>query len=607
MKTLRKDGYTVRVITDPHEARKFVSHLKRNKNGNPYALDFETTGLDPEYAQVRLTCISKKDNEAFVIDHFECGSFASFADDLAECGPWYVFNAGFEGDWFDYEAREAEPVKLYDVGHMRRSVLGGGPLSLATQCKRDLGIELDKSLQNSGWSNKVLTSKQYFYGGCDAIHTRALGKMWRKEMQPNHWKGFHVINNSWRAVNECQRTGLLIDVAYHKTLIAMWERRRHAAETAFRKYVPVEHLKNIRSKKQISDFLKLILDQDAIDAWPKTAKTAQLKTDRNILRQMSYQLPYPASRALACLMVFNRADKYLSTYGETLITKQHLSTDGRIHGRLNIAQAITGRFSSSNPNLQNIPRAPYVRRSFIAGTGRRLILADYSGVEIRVLAEMSGDKILLHDAIYDDVHARSAIAIYKLDADDFLERLKNKDPAAKEMRAKAKGFTFQLLYGAGAAALAIVLRCSVAEAEDAIRAWSDRYKKAYDYRRYVFEKMNHSGFIDCKSGRTIYVRRPDRTMPVAANYGIQGSAGDVMYAALARCYERLQSEEIDAWMMVTVHDELLLLADDDEENCQRAKVLLEEAMVQGWLDIFENTNTDNLVDAAIGIDWSDKE
>lgn len=600
---LTKNGRSVTVIKDAKRARKLVASLLDHTDG-PLAIDFETTGLDAKTAQVRLSCISTKPHHAYVIDHFHCGSFASFADDLAECGPWDVFGSFFEGMWFDEEVRDAIPVELLDVGMMRKSVQGGGPLKLMQQIKWDLGIEVSKELQNSDWSAQVLTNAQYLYGGEDAIHTRALGVLWREKMSPAQYNGFRVMNGAWRAVNECKTTGLLIDEPYHKTLISMWTKRKESSLRAIRRLVPESQIANINSNIQISNFLKGILDDAAIRNWPKTEKTEQLQTSRDILRSMSVAAPYPFSRFLTAMMVYNRASKYLSTYGETLLTMQHLSDDGRIHGRVNIAQAITGRTSSSAPNTQNIPNSPIVRRSFIAGDGRVLILADYSGVEVRVLAEMSGDKVLLHDCIYDDVHSRSAIAIYKIIDEVFIKAIKDKESWAKAMRGKAKGFTFQLLYGAGAAALSIVLRCSIEEAENAISAWANRYQKAFNYRTIMFEQMMHSGYLTCASGRTIYVNKRDRAMPIAANYPIQGSAGDVIYCAMTRVHDALEYEQVMAKLMASVHDEILLLS--YPSDAEKAKELLVDQMKKGWLDIFPGTSTVNLVEASIGKDWSDK-
>jgi DNA polymerase-1 len=607
MKTLYKDNVRIDIIDDPKTFDKFINWLsaEREKAGNvPFGLDFEGTALFPREGRIRLSQYCLKPGRVYIIDHDKTQSFQETAHIIAGCGPYYAFNVNFEGRWLDEYAPEA--VELHDVGHMRRACEGGGPLNLATMCKWDLGVTLDKELQMSDWGAPELTDEQYIYAAMDAHYTKQLGDDWRAKMTDEQFRGFLVINDSWRAVNECFDTGMLIDVEYHKTLIAMWTKRRQAAEKAFRKLVPEHIMPNIRSKIQFSNMLKMILDDNAIEQWPKTDKTAQLQSDRKLLREMSYHTAYPFSRMLAAYMVFNRADKYLSTYGETLLTKQDLSSDGRLRGRLNTAAAITTRFSSSNPNMQNIPRSPVVRRSFIAGKGRKLILADYSGIEIRVLAEMSGDQILLHDAIYGDVHAQSAIQIYNELEELFMQLIKKKDPTAKEKRSKAKGFTFQLTYGAGTGALAIVLRTSIDGAAEAVKKWASRYQKAYNLRFYMKEKLDHTGYLPLASGATIYVPKRERSLPVASNYPIQGSAAAVMYRAMYHVRRLLIERGIDAWMMNSVHDELLLLADDDEENCKRAAAALEEGMKLGWLDIFPGTSTDNLIEAVPGDSWADK-
>jgi DNA polymerase-1 len=604
-RTITYKGNKFIVVQSEAYARKLIKG--ELANAGIAAFDFETTALWPDrsdkHSYVRISSICIDPGTVYVLDHNLCGSFASLADDLAMAAAYYVFNSKFEIQWFD--AYTSSPLAtLYDVSHMRRSVLGGGPLSLKTQVKFDLGIDLDKEEQRSDWGAKELTGKQYVYAGNDALVTLALAHKWEDEMEPHHWSGFHVINDSVRAVVEMEQTGILLDIPYHKTLCDMWARRKATAIVAIRKLVPEQYLHNINSKLQLSNFLRTVLDQAAIDAWPKTEKTGQLQTDRNILRGMSFQSPYPFSRFLAALMVYNRATKYISTYGEVLINKQELSRVGRIMGRLNIAQAITGRFSSSDPNMQNFPRAYAVRYSFTTALGTTLCLADYSGIEVRVLAEMSQDKTLLHDCIYGDVHAESAIVIYKLDPEKFKALLKAKDPRAKELRSKAKGFTFQLLYGAGVAALAIVLRCSLEEAQDAVDSWSGRYSKAYRYRYYMLEKMKVDGFLQCASGRTIYVRRQDRTVPVASNYPIQGSAADVMYRACYHVHRMLVEKDVKGHCSASIHDELILVADDSD--AEAARQILQDGMIMGWLDIFPGTNTDNLVEAVTGHRWSDK-
>lgn len=343
---------TVEVIECPKEARAFVEALKTLPEDHPVALDFETTGLFPDYdnlhkgAQVRLSSFCFESGKVTILDHWYCGSFYSLVDDIIAARPcYYVFYAGFEGRWFDAFCDPAQGgVELYDVANMRKSVLGGGGLSLALMARFDLGVEMSKELQMSDWTLPELSDDQYLYGGFDAWVTYELAWKWADEMSDGHWNGFQIINSVWRAVNEMEDTGLNLDIPYHKKLVRMWEKRIKAAERGIRRLVDEETLPNLNSKKQISDLLKESLEPSSLKVWPTTGKRGDLKLVRATLRTMSYNSPYPLSRFLAALMVYNRASKYSSTYGEKLITMQQLS--GGVFARYNIAQAITGRFSS---------------------------------------------------------------------------------------------------------------------------------------------------------------------------------------------------------------------------------------------------------------------
>lgn len=601
-----------KIIKKPARAHELIAHMKQlNKRGKLIGFDIETTALFPEPdnlqlgPQVRLSQFCWGDT-VYIIDHFFAGSFSSMVDDIIDVGTLYVFNNSFEGRWMDAFASSdaTDKIQLFDVGHMRRSVRGGGPLSLKMQVKFDLNIVMDKELQMSDWSAPTLASEQYKYAALDAYYTQILAVRWHEQMSDSQWNGFFIINDSWRAVNEIQDTGMQLDVTYHKTLIKMWEKRRTAGFKSLRKIVSEKHLKNIRSKKQLSEFLKTVVDDAAVKSWPKTAKTKQLKTDRNILRSVSYNSPYPFSRFLAAMMVFSRADKYLSTYGETLVTKQILS--GGIFGRLNPAQAITGRFSSSGPNMQNIPRSPAVRRSFVASPGCSMVIADYSGIELRVLAELSDDAQMRKDVIYGDLHAENAAAMYKISREHFIDELVKKNPIMKELRAKAKAFSFQLTYGAGMHALAMSLRATPEKSAEFVSKWAARYPAAYGYREIMFGNMKTTGYLNLKSGRTILVPHADRTMPVASNYPIQGAAADVMYRALTRLEVVLRHSDIPAWLSASIHDEIILVVENRYDYVKRAEVILREQMVLGWLDIFPNTITDNLLESAYGPTWASK-
>lgn len=581
-------------------------------NGEVHALDFETTALRPDDGVVRLANISGPvvtavyGVSAVVIDFFSTKPFAHYAPRIASACGWAVFNVGFEGRWLDaFAPRVAD---LRDVGYMSKAKLGGRPLSLKQQVLRDLEIDMDKTEQNSDWSKPELTDDQYRYAADDAVHTMALYNMWAKILKDEGLEeGFWTLNDAWRGTVSMEDEGMPLDVEYHKGLISMWEKRRKAAEACLRKFTPESVIPNLRSKKQLSEFLKGVFDTNTVAGWPRagSGKADQLELTRATLRQASYRAPYPLSRWLAALMVFNRADKYLGTYGDKLVNIMEQA--GSIKARFNIAQAITGRYSSSSPNLQNIPRSPLVRRSFIAPMGASLILADYSGIELRVLAEISNDDQLRQDVIYGDVHGENAVLIFGHDRERFFSALKAKDPRAKEQRAKAKAFSFQLTYGAGAGALAVVLRCSDEMAAEHVNQWARRYPKAYGFRQTMFDKMRYDGFLPAGS-RTIYVPRQDRSMPVAANYPIQGTAANVMYRAVYHMDEwcaEPDNGKYNSYLLASIHDELLTLCyeptlAEDVHAAQRAM------MERAWLDVFPGSSIDNLLESCVGQSWAAK-
>lgn len=573
------------------------------------ALDFETTALSPEAGRVRLSCIFDPfTSQAILLDHFFCGHFKDLAPYFV--GPvWSVYNAKFETRWFD--AVIPNQVDLLDVDFMAKVCLGGHHTSLARMCKRDLKIELDKELQNSDWHIKELTTAQYQYGAFDAVLTFLLWDKWAREIRDRPLEEKEAMEEAmWtfqdavRPTVECEDTGIGLDPDYHKVNIARWEMKQETMLHTLRRFTPKSMLPNLNSNKQVSDFLKTQLGESAIEAWPKTDKTEQLKLDRATLRAFAKRLPYPLSRWLNALASLHYYNKYLSTYGETLLTKHDLSDKGTVDFRLNIAQAATGRYSSSSINIQNIPRSPVVRQAFLPPPPfEYLVVADYSSIEVRVLAELSGDEALIHDAIHGDVHATMAAARMGIPVSDFIDKRFRKVPGFSEARSKAKAGTFRLTYGAGAGAISDSLGSSLEEAEDFMRKWAAQYPKAFNYRHKMFDHMMQTQHLPVVSGRKIFVPRMDRELPVAANYPIQGAAADVMYRGMYHV-QRLRDEFSTPdliRLVATVHDELLLAC--NEPQIELAKQIIVKGMEQGWLDVFPDTDLTGLVEAGHGVNW----
>jgi len=576
------------------------------------ALDFETTALSPDDGRIRITSLAC-DDWCIIIDHDISGSFAQLYPHLRGKRLW-VYNAKFETKWCDsFVDDPAEWLDICDIDFLAKSKLGGHPTSLVIMCKRDLKIYMDKEQQRSDWSSKHLLQEQMDYAAFDSYVTWKLFRHWEAQLTPEQFRAaIFVFNASVRGTIECEDIGLELDIEHHEQLVALWEIKRDTFERYLRKYTPESVIKNLRSDKQIGDYLTNILDKKTLAAWPRTDKKQQMQFEGKYLRSVSRHFSYPFSRWLAALAGYKYYNKYLSTYGENMINSALLS--GKVKSRFNIAQAATGRYSASSHNLQNIPRKVVVRKSFCTlDRGRVMCLADYKGIEIRTLAELTDDATLRHDAVYGDVHAASCAQIFEHDLDYVLEvlasggegRFGNVYPMLKEQRSKAKGFTFQLLYGAGPGALSDVLKCSFDEAVEAVAKWAARYPDAYNYRNVMFQQMvENDGYLPVWDGRTIRVFKQDQSLPVAANYGVQGAAASVMYRCVHNVHRNFVDRDLPAWCAATVHDEMLSYTKREfADDAMEAQI---DGMTQAWLDIFPGTDTANLVDWAIGETWAAK-
>lgn len=634
MRVIERSGVRIHVVTDHDDAVRVIEQAKAAfDRGFTPSLDFETTTLMPWHGgHIRISSIAIQDDEfvTYVIDHRAinqdyAAGFRALGQHMRSLA-WAVFNAGFEMRWFEYFVGE-RTFNFYDVGLLSKAVLGGRPLGLADMAKRDLRVVLNKELQVSDWSADRLNDDQYFYAGYDALITAQLYDYWRKEVanRDNAYNGFFILNDAVRGTAQMEDHGLLLDIDYHATLLALWQRRSDTLKSGIRRITDEATLPNINSDKQIGSVLSSVLDEASLAAWPRT-DSGQLSVTRDTMIAASSAAPYPLSRWLAAIVAYRRVEKYRSTYGSNLVSIQQAR--GRLTARFNIAQAVTGRYSSSGPNLQNIPRSPAVRRAFVARPNGILVLADYKSIELRVLAVLSNDPAMSHDAVYGDMHAKMAADTLRVKLEAFNKQLKEKSAHAKLARNRAKVGNFRKIYGAGARAIANSMRSTTAEAQEFMRAFDAAYPRAAHYKIPVYEKMMHDGFISVHGGRDIYVSKDNRQMPIAANFPIQGAAGNVMYRAIYHLEEaiyRYNEEERlrggpqhHVEMLATVHDELLseVIFDDDfidaygEDECwetaRDVMALQSRAMTQGWLDVFPGSDTNNLLEAEVGTSWADK-
>jgi DNA polymerase-1 len=324
---------------------------------------------------------------------------------------------------------------------------------------------------------------------------------------------------------------------------------------------------NINSPRQLADIL---FHKLGLQAGRRTRVTKGFSTSLDILEELA--AVHPLARHV---LDYRQMAKLKSTYADALAQLINPET-GRIHTSYNQTVASTGRLSSSEPNLQNIPaRGPWgtrFRRAFIPDQGHVLLAADYSQVELRVLAHLSGDPTLIETFLSArDVHEETARLVFG-------------DAAGEEARRRAKIINFSIIYGTSAFSLARELGTSSAEAQKFIDRYFAERPKVREYLDRVVEEARERGYSETIFGRQRQVpelRAPDRNLQqagrrIALNNPIQGSAADIIKLAMLRAAKGLEHHKLRARMILQVHDELVFEVPEAERTA--VEPLVREAM-----------------------------
>jgi DNA polymerase-1 len=341
---------------------------------------------------------------------------------------------------------------------------------------------------------------------------------------------------------------------------------------------------NISSPKQLGDilFIRLKLDDKA-----KVTKTRQFITNEEILQRLVNKHPIVNK-----VLEYRGLRKLLSTYVEALPMLVDKKT-GRIHTSFNQAVASTGRLSSNNPNLQNIPmrdaRGREIRKAFVPEEGHIFLSVDYSQIELRLIAHLSKDRSMIADFISgNDIHAATASKIFGVEIKD----------VTREMRSRAKTANFGIIYGISAYGLSERLTIGRKEAKDLIDGYFSSYPGVKIYMDESIKKAREMGYVSTMFGRKRYL--PDihsRNQVVrgnaernAINAPLQGSAADIIKIAMVRIYEKMISEKYESKMILQVHDELIF------------EVELSELEKLKEMVIYEMSNAARL-DVPLKVDW----
>ena len=347
---------------------------------------------------------------------------------------------------------------------------------------------------------------------------------------------------------------------------------------------------NMNSPKQLGEILfeKLKLDPKA-----KKTKTGQYSTSEEVLQKLAYK-----HEIIQHILKYRTYQKLKSTYVDALPSEIE-PKDNRVHTTFSQTTAATGRLSSLNPNLQNIPirtaRGQQIRGAFVAEEGKKIISADYSQIELRLIAELSGeDNMIKAFQNGEDIHASTASKLFKIPLDQ----------VDKTQRSQAKTVNFGIIYGQGAFALAEQTGLSRTEAKQMIDSYYENYPKLKSFMTEQVEKARKNGFVETILGRKRHLKDINSNNFVvrghaernAVNAPIQGSAADIIKVAMIDIDRALSEGGFKTKMLLQVHDELLF--EVPEEEIEPIKALIKEKMESAV-----KTKVPLIVEVGVGNNW----
>jgi DNA polymerase I-like protein with 3'-5' exonuclease and polymerase domains len=502
-----------------------------------------------------------------------------------------------------------------------------------------LGIELPKELQTSDWGAVVLSPGQLAYAALDAIVALRVWRKMRIELIEKHRGGAYVLQRDVTpVVARMEARGVRFDIAAHRQQIGAWGIALSDARQAL---VSLTGQPPPATPTKVRELLATVLDADMLAHWPRTA-TGQLSIKRADLLRVER-----TSSVVAQLLAIQANEKLLNSFGDRLAAKVFPVT-GRLHASFNVASTKTGRFSSSNPNLQQIParKAAGFRACFAATPGHVFVVGDYSTMELRAAAEIADDAALRADfASGVDLHRQQAAAMHGI----------HPDKVTDAQRDAAKAINFGTIYGSGGAGLAASAWSGqgIVMSEDEAKAARDKFLARYPalacWMQTHADQCQRNGFIAIgKLGRVIeaawetpqpgkrgqasglllddddptsasedehanwddplgfsrsFTQQSCLRYTLCCNAPIQGACADVIMLAMIAIDLALREANIDGGLVLSVHDELVI--EVIEDRADEAAALLQRCMEQAFAEVFPKAPLTGLVKLGCGRTWSE--
>ena len=566
-------------LIDTQEKR--LEILQKLRTSEILTLDTETTSTEPMNAELVGISLAVEENEAFYIpipsNREEALKIVNEFKPLFENPSTLKIGQNIKYDMIvlaNYEIQVRGPLFDTLLAHyVLQPELRHNMDYLAEIYLNYQTIHIDELIGAKGKKQLSMRDLQpeevYLYACEDADITLKLKNVLEKELkQAGVEKLFYEIEMPLVPVLvSMERNGVRVDTDSLKQSSIHFSNRLSEIEQAIYELAGTPF--NISSPKQVGEVL---FDKLKIVEKAKKTKGGQYVTNEEVLESLRNK-----HEIVGKILDYRGIKKLLSTYIDTLPQLINPRT-GRIHSSFNQAVTSTGRLSSSNPNLQNIPirdeDGKEIRKAFIPDEGCRFFSADYSQIELRLMAHLSGDPHMIEAFRQgDDIHTATAAKVFKVAPEE----------VTSDMRRKAKTANFGIIYGISTFGLAERMNVPRAEAKTLIDEYFASYPRIKEYMNESIEQAREKGYVETIFNRKRYL--PDISSHNATvrgyaernaiNAPIQGSAADIIKVAMARIYERFQSNNLKAKLILQVHDELNFSVPEEEME-QVQQIVIEE-------------------------------
>jgi DNA polymerase I-like protein with 3'-5' exonuclease and polymerase domains len=534
------------------------------ENSPTVSVDTEGNNLDPYQAKLLLLQLATPE-KSFVIDctKVDLGPIKPVLE--AEKPLKILQNAKFDYSLLKVQ-RGITLGSIYDTMIAERLITCGlsREISLKTIAEKYLGLKLEKVTRESFTDPKnpalrgKFSKEQLDYAARDAyilleIFKKQLKQLKEQDLIDVAKLEFKVVS----VVAEMELKGSLIDIQKWRTHIKELEEKRNEIS------------------REIQKELRPLANFTQVDLFGNESDTVNLDSPLQLLeafKKLGVELPNTSEATLQkcdhplakILLEYRGYEKMITAFGETILEKINPIT-GRLHPDFLQLGADTGRFACNNPNLQQIPADSGFRSCFVASPGYKLITADYSQVELRIMAEVSEDPVFLEAFRTDqDLHTLTASQMFRIPI----------DKVDKNKRFQAKSINFGLMYGRGPASLAVQIGVSVDEARELLDVYFKTYRSVKRWLDNIGRSAVKNGYVRTLGGRKRAFTLPDKDHVdylkliggierQGKNTPIQGTSADITKYALVFIYEEFKKRSLDAYLIHTVHDEIVSEARED--------------------------------------------